>query len=469
VKRSGAIAALLTVCVVAGACSRSSSSKPPATTAAPSTTAAASATTAAPNPCAGVTLQATDVGITPTDITIEVMADVGSPLAPGLFQGNLDAINAFASYVNAHGGIACRQLKVRTWDSKLDPTESKNGLIDACTNAFAMVGNNALFNPDVSPMTNCADKTGAATGLPDIAALANDLNEQCAPTAFIIQAIAAKCPYQTGVQPWTVVVGQDKWYQTIVPNLHGIYLVPADLPTTRQSATYNIDGQAMFGGVKWDATMNTAGTDTQTAYTPRVQVAKADSSNFVYDGSNDQAMIRMRKEADAQGLTSVKIWACSLACYTQAFIPQGGTAVEGTYLWMAFLPFEEAQYNAADQAFVSSLPASKLNSWGAQAWQAGMAFQQAVNTVVAKAGPNGVTRSAVLAALKGMTNFNADGWMGAKSLQGSGSTSDCFLMMQVQNGKFVRVYPTKPGTMDCNPANLATVNVDPVAEAAKLK
>ena len=42
-----------------------------------------------------------------------------------------------------------------------------------------------------------------------------------------------------------------------------------------------------------------------------------------------------------------------------------------------------------------------------------------------------------------MTNFNADGWMGAKSLQGSGSTSDCFLMMQVQNGKFVRVYPTK--------------------------
>jgi hypothetical protein len=332
-----------------------------------------------------------------------------------------------------------------------------------------MVGSNALFNPDVSPMTSCADKSGAATGLPDIAALANDLNEQCAPTAFIIQAIAAKCPFQTGVQPWTVVVGPDKWYETQVPDLHGIYLVPADLPTTRQSATYNIDGQQSAGGIKWDATINTAGTDTQTAYTPRVQVAKADNSNFVYDGSNDVAMIRMRKEANAQGLSTVKVWACSLACYTQVFIPQGGTDVEGTYLSMGFLPFEEASFNAADEAFVSSLPASKLNSWGAQAWQAGMAFQQAVNTVVAKSGPNGLTRAALLTALKGMTNFNAGGWMGAKSLQGSGSTSDCFLMMQVQNGKFVRVYPTKPGTMDCNPDNLATVNVDPVAEAAKLK
>jgi len=41
--------------------------------------------------------------------------------------------------------------------------------------------------------------------------------------------------------------------------------------------------------------------------------------------------------------------------------------------------------------------------------------------------------------------------------------------MQVQHGRFVRVYPTKPGTMDCNPANLATVTVDAAAVAASLK
>jgi ABC-type branched-subunit amino acid transport system substrate-binding protein len=469
VKRSGVVVALLVACLVAGACSRSSSKNTTATTA-PPTTASSSATTAAANPCTGVTLQSTDVGITPTDITIEVMADVGSSLAPGLFQGNLDGVNAFANYVNAHGGIACRQLKVRTWDSKLDPTESKNGLIDSCANAFAMVGTNALFNPDVTPMTNCVDKTGAATGLPDIAALANDHAEQCAPTTFVIQNVDAQCPIQQGVAPWKVMVGQDKWFLQQVPGLHGMYMVPGDLPTTVQSATYNIDGQQQFGGITWDATPKVSGSDAQPAYTPRVQILKAKGSTFVYDGSNDVAMTRIRKEANAQGVTSVKVWACSLACYTNSFIPQGGSDIEGSYLWMQFLPFEEASTNAADQAFVTAMGPSKLTSWGAQAWQAGMAFQQAVNSIVAKSGPNGVTRAALLTALKGMTNFTADGWLGAgKSLQGPGSFGPCFVILQVQNGKFVRVYPTKPGTLDCNPSNVATVNADPVAEAAKLK
>jgi len=68
-----------------------------------------------------------------------------------------------------------------------------------------------------------------------------------------------------------------------------------------------------------------------------------------------------------------------------------------------------------------------------------------------------------------MTNFTANGWLGAKSLQGANSISPCFLIMQVRNGKFVRVYPTQPGTMDCSPSNLLTVTIDPVAAAAAIK
>jgi len=471
VTRSKLLVGVLAVCVIAGACSRSSSNKP-ATTAAPATTSAAGGATSSttPNPCAGVTLQATDVGITPTDITLEVMADVGSPLAPGLFQGNLDAVSAFASYINANGGIACRQLKVRTWDSKLDPTESKNGLIDACSNAFAMVGNNALFNPDMSPATGCADKSGAATGLPDITALANDVNEECATKVeFNVQNVIPTCPVGTGVIPQTAQVGPTKWYIQQFGALHGIYMIPADLPTTIRSSLSQADAQQQ-GGVSWDAKVKVSGADAQPAYTPRVQAAKAANSNYVYDGSNDVAMIRMRKEAEAQGLTSVKLWACSLACYTQVFLQQGGTSVEGTYLWIQFLPYEEASYNAADQAFVTAI-GNKITSWGANAWQAGMAFQEAVNAVVAKSGPNGVTRAAVLAALKGLNNFTADGWLGTvpKALQGPVQFSPCYMIMKVQGGKFVRVYPTKPGTLDCTPSNVTTINIDPIAEANALK
>jgi len=459
---------LASVGLVAGACSRSGSSSK-ASTAAPTTAVASGPTTTAGTATnCNTTLQATDIGVTPTDITIEVMADVGSPLAPGLFQGNIDAIKAFADHVNQDGGLACRKLVVRTWDSKLDPTEAKNGQIDSCQNAFAMVGTNALFNPDVTPMTGCVDKNGQATGLPDIAAVTADANEECAPTTFAIPGVPDKCPITPGVRPIIVPVGPLKWHLRQNPGLHGLFLVAGDLPSTVQVEVPAIlaDQQA---GMVWDATPKVSGADAQPAYTPRVQLAKAKGSTYVYDGSNDVAMVRMRKEAAAQGLTSVKVWDCSIACYTKAFLAQGGSAVEGTYVSTGFLPFEEASYNAEDQAYVNAVGLGKVDSFGAGAWQAGVAFQTAVNMVVAKDGPNALTRANLIQALRAMKNFSANGWLGAKSLQGPGSISPCFLIMQVRNGKFVRVYPTQPGTMDCNPSNLVTVPIDPVAAAAKVK
>ncbi len=57
--------------------------------------AAGGETTVAPveepaDPCEGAALEATEVGVSESEITVTVMADTGSPLAPGLFQGNVD-------------------------------------------------------------------------------------------------------------------------------------------------------------------------------------------------------------------------------------------------------------------------------------------------------------------------------------------------------------------------------------------
>ncbi len=461
-------AVLAVVALAVAACSRSGSSHPPTSSVAPTTAAAVPATaTTAANQCNGP-LQATDVGVTPTTITIEVMADVGSSLAPGLFQGNIDAINGFANFMNARGGLACRKIVVRTWDSKLDPAESKNGQIDACQNAFAMVGGNALFNPDVSTLNTCMDKNGQATGLPDVPGVDADANEQCALTVFNIAGVAHSCPVKPGVAPYTVPVGYAHWQLQQVPGLHGLWLVAGDLPSTVQVEMPQVAGFQQVG-VVWDATPKVSGADTQTAYTPRVQLARQKNSTFVYDGSNDVAMVRMRKEADAQGLTTVKVWGCSIACYTKAFLAQGGSDVEGTYISMGFLPFEEASYNAEDQNYVNAVSYAKADSFGADGWQAAVAFEDAVNAVVAKDGPNGLTRANLLTALKGIQNFNAHGWIGTPTGQAPGSISPCFMVLQVQNGKFARVYPAKPGTMDCNPANVVQVSIDPVAAAAALK
>lgn len=459
-------ATVIAFAFVTVACARNATPAAAPTGTSPGDSANRAASSTTTTTCASEPLKATEVGVTESKITITVMADVGSPLSPGLFQGNLDAMNAYAKYVNANGGIGCRRLEVRTWDSKLDPTESKNGLIDACRSSVAMVGGNALFNPDVAPMRGCVDKAGAPTGLPDIAALAADVNEQCAPSAFIIQAVPERCQVLSGARDLLVLLGAAKWYQkNLGPNLHGLFMVPADLPTLVQGATYQIAGQTAIG-VKWDATPKTSGRDEQAAYTPRIQIAKAVNANYVYVGGNDKSMWTMRKEARAQGLTSVKVWACSLACYTKAFLSVGGADVDGTYMLMQFLPFEEADLNTEAAAYVTGVGADKADSFGAQAWQAGVLFKQVVDGIVARAGPNAVTRKAILDGLANTKDFTANGWMGAKDLKGY---SPCFVIMQVRNGAFTRVHPTAKGTLDCTADNVMTVTMDPAEEAKSIR
>ena len=121
--RAGVLIAALSVSILAVGCGRSGSDSESGSGESPTAKANAN--------CTKEALQATEIGVSADTITVEVMADTGSPLAPGLFQGNVDAMNAYAKWVNANGGIGCRQLKVEAWDSKLDATESKNGIINA--------------------------------------------------------------------------------------------------------------------------------------------------------------------------------------------------------------------------------------------------------------------------------------------------------------------------------------------------
>ncbi|CAB4575596.1 MAG: ABC transporter substrate-binding protein [Actinobacteria bacterium] len=455
--RAGVLIAALSVSILAVGCGRSGSDSSSSST-------VKSSSSAASAKCKDAKLEATEIGVSADTISVEVMADTGSPLAPGLFQGNVDAMMAFAKYVNANGGIGCRQLKVEAWDSKLDPTEAKNGIINACKNDLAMVGGNSLFNPDVTVIGNCADKAGKAAGLPDFAALANDINEQCAANSWVLQAVSEPCTTLSGSRDLKAFVGQYEFYKTLYNGtpMKGLYQVPGDLPTTVQSATAQIAAQQKSGITVTDA-MKVSGGTAQSGFTTYVQAMKASGDNFFYGGSNDVAMTKMRKEAAAQGFNDVKVWSCSLACYTENF-KAGGAAVEGTYVWTQFIPFEEADTNAALKAYVDAL-GGKPDSFGAQAWQSGMAFKKAVDDIVAAKGPNAITRTAIIETMKTMS-FDADGWIGKRT--GTKVFSDCFAVMQLKSGKFVRANG-KPGTLDCNPNYVTTVTLDPQVEAAKVK
>ena len=462
VKRKRVLCVLVALGLMAAACGRSGSD-----TQAEGESGGTPTTAAKNAKCEGVTLEATDTGVSADTITVQVMADTGSPLAPGLFQGNVDAMQAFEKYINENGGIGCRKLKVETWDSKLTPDEAKNGQLNACSNALAMVGGNSLFNPDVTTMDTCADSKGQPTGLANIAALANDVNEQCSLHSFIIQGTAEPCTADgkpiTGSREFLAFTGQLDFYKTVSPELTGLFMVPGDLPTTVQSATYQVVAQEEHG-VDWKGVVKVSGRDEQSAYTPRVQIAKNNNVTYVYNGSNDVAMTSMRREAAAQGLTSVKVWACSLACYTDKFIAAGAD-VEGTYAWMQFLPFEDKGSNDELDTYLKYN--SQPVSWGAQAWQAAVLMQDAIDKIVDTDGPNAITRASFLAALNGIDSFDAHGWMGPKDPKGG--FSDCMVVLQMGASGFERAQPTEPGKLDCNPSYVSKVTLDPVVEAQKIQ
>jgi hypothetical protein len=135
----------------------------------------------------------TDVGITATEIHIAVVADVDSPIVPNIFKGSVDAVKGVSRYLNANGGLAGRRVVVDFYDSKLNPTQTRNGEIQACQNDVAMVGTSSAFLTSVEDMRNCKDSTGATTGLPDIPFITTALVHGGSDQSFLIAAPAVVC------------------------------------------------------------------------------------------------------------------------------------------------------------------------------------------------------------------------------------------------------------------------------------
>ena len=453
-RRFGTVSVLLAVVLLAAACGGGKKINAPST---PSSSTNAAETTS--DVCKTTQLTASEVGVTPTTITVTVVADTGSTLRPGLFQGSVDGVKAWAKYINANGGLACRQVVVKAADSKLTPDDAKNSITTACQSSLAMVGTTALFLDDMTPAEQCKDKTGQPVGIPDMAVLQTYAAEQCSKISFAALPTSGSCPYTSGVRTFKELSTTTDYYfkKYGTGSLHGVFLVPNDLPSTISASTPLFAADEKFG-VKKDAEFGISALATQSAYTSDVQALKTNKSTFARDGADYVSDVFFRKEAQVQGVNTVKVWDCSLQCYDQRLITTGGSAVENQYVWLSFLPFEDRGHNAELDNFLQYDTAP--DAFGAQAWVAGQAFAAAVKSVVAKSGPNGITRSAVLAGIRGLTNFDDNGFIAPTNIGGQ-VASTCLIGMQVLNGKFVRVDPLTPGKFDCG-GHVITLSLDPV-------
>ena len=407
---------------------------------------------------------ATEVGVTPTTIRIAVVADVDTPLAPGIFQGSVDGVKGWAKYTNSHGGLAGRKVVVDFIDSKLSQDESRNAVIKACSQDFALVGTSAVFLNKVNDIEGCVNQAGQAIGIPDIAVVATEVVQQCSKTTYAVNSSPLICSTENQhPQTYQANVGRTFYYQNkFHKKLHGGYIYSGDLKSAENSNRASMTEMQHAGkGIKADFQSLIGSTATQSAYTPLVQNLKDKSSNYAQSGATFNSTVLLRREAKLQGVgtSSDFIWDCTLQCYDKALLKQGGSDVEGQYVSLLFLPFEEALFNKTLANFVKYTGTKKVSGFGVQAYASGLLVSQAIKQAVKAGGVNNVTRKALFDQLNTIHAFNAGGMIGTTDIANR-KVSPCYVLTQVKNGKFVRVTPSKKGTFNCKSQNTTTVKLD---------
>lgn len=381
-------------------------------------------------------LTATDKGISPTEIRIAIVADVDTPIVPGLFQESVDGIKAWAAYQNRKGGLAGRHVVVDFYDSKVNGDEWRNAVIKACASDFAMVGTTSVVDASVTEMVDCA--------IPEIPQLTVSAAHRTAPNSFAT----------FNGPPNQVLIGPQQWFLEKYGAqgcCKGVWLYPSEVPETLALAK-RAKQAALDNGYTFLREFPLNARDPN--YVPYAQAIKRTGATYVASLTDFNQWALLRREAKVQGVDKVLAWDCSLTCYDPAFLKVGGADVEGQYTTINFLPFEEADQYPAVQSYLTELkrinPNAQINGLSVGTWIGGLLFGEAVQKVVKDKGVNALTRANLLSALHGIHDFDADGLTGPTDV-GNKAGTRCFVLMQVQGGKFVRAYPSKG--IDCNADN----------------
>jgi ABC-type branched-subunit amino acid transport system substrate-binding protein len=130
-----------------------------------------------------------------------------------------------------------------------------------------------------------------------------------------------------------------------------------------------------------------------------------------------------------------------LTAYGSDFIDAAGSASEGVISWSRALPAEERGSNQELGTFLEWMgriaPGVAPDPFAVDAWVSSKAFFDALEAL-----PGPITREALIAQLKTMTNYDAGGFYGPINL-GQKISNSCYVAMQVVDGQWKRLAPAQ--------------------------
>ena len=392
------------------------------------------------------TPEATDIGITETEIRVGVIADIDTPISPGLSQPLHDAVQAWVDTVNASGGVAGRQIVLTTYDSRLNPDESANMVLEACQNEFALIGAGmfVLLNP--APLIECADINGDQTGLPDISSLSISPGQGASPTTFSI--LVAGRDFTASEPTYNVVLYPADYVEAFLGDQTPKLLVTEPgTPGIRPGAVSTSNAYAQARGWETAGVMTVLDAAPQSEMIPVVNLIREQGVNVVYSVSISVA--KVMAEARVQGVDVDSIaWICTQQCFSPFFANAFGEVADGLLTSPASLPWTDAEHPAIAQ-YLAAVDPMQISANGVLAFAAGKSFEELVATIVSEHGINGLTRASLLEHLRTGPEIAAAGIVGDGAVLGV--PSRCWVTTQLVDGAYQRVDPASPGELNCDP------------------
>ena len=354
-------------------------------------------------------------GVSPSTITI---GNVSTESA-GLFTGAIVGTEAYADYVNSHGGVNGRKLIVDALDDQFTGAGNKQQTQNAVDKDFALVGSFSLEDSFGATVLAQNPQVPVVSTLlaPDLHSLPNTFDAD---------------PSGRG---W--MTGPLDYYKKIYPSqsLHTGVLA-STFPSAL--ASWKLE-EPVLKQAGYKITYYTGVPLTQTDFTQNVVDMKSKGVQLIYiDQLPENYAGALLKALDQQNFHPALV--IGTASYSEALVPAAGgeAAVDGSNLEMPNALFlgEDAPQIPAVGTFLkwvqTASPGFKADYYTLAGWSNAQLFVQAL-----QAAGKAPTRGSVQKQLRKITSFDASHLL-APSDPSQRKQPTCYLIAKVANGQFVR-------------------------------
>jgi len=399
--------------------------------------------TAEPTPGSGLPV-ATPAPVRQPGLSSEVIRlavifdDETAGVADQLFRDAWLGATAWEHEVNQNGGLGGREVQVIPVDARL--FDHRSVLEQVCEgDFFAILGSHSLGDFEGAEILgteqcNMADFAGQVYGS----------RRAASPVTFLAN------PFLNDARQ----AGPARYLAELFPdaaeNLALFYYFDLDLrnATERQREMLTAEGLT----VVFEGNVDLEDDPTEEGTVLRWEERGAESLVWTADPGRLIELLEALEEVE-QPPTFVL---CEWGCYSQQFLIDGGDAVEGVYTWIDHSPFDSPGARGELFSYRSNLgdiaPDAGWSDIGLQSWMSGRLFEAAFNILI-QTEPEAPTREQLIDIARNINFFTANGVLSGTN-PGAGEPDPCFVLMVVQEGRWVQEYPAPPRDKDCAQSNI---------------